>query len=152
MCATPSRVCGMVSGFASLHKLVRQVRAKVRPRALSDTFFLGVSALPPDHEMRTDEQSLRRRTLNRGSRRILPFCFVLYIVAYLDRANVAFAKLAMVADLHFSEEVFGFGAGAFFLGYFVLEIPGAMIVERWGARLWMARILITWGLLTVLVG
>ena len=76
--------------------------------------------------------------------RILPFVFLLYIIAYLDRANVAFAKLSMSADLGFSEAVFGFGAGIFFLGYFLLEIPGALIVERWSARRWIARILVSW--------
>jgi len=84
--------------------------------------------------------------------RILPLIFVLYLVAYLDRSNVAFAKLAMSADLDFSDAVFGFGAGVFFIGYLLLEIPGALIVERWGARWWFARILVTWGICTVLVG
>jgi MFS transporter, ACS family, tartrate transporter len=84
--------------------------------------------------------------------RILPFVFLLYIIAYLDRANVAFAKLSMSADLGFSEAVFGFGAGIFFLGYFLLEIPGALIVEQWSARRWIARILLSWGLFTILVG
>src|SRR5438034_1379316 len=84
--------------------------------------------------------------------RILPFVFLLYIVAYLDRANVAFAKLSMTADLQFSEAVYGFGAGIFFLGYLLLEIPGALIVERWSARRWFARILVSWGLCTVLIG
>ena len=85
-------------------------------------------------------------------RRLIPFLFVLYIIAYLDRANVAFAKLPMSADLGFSEAVFGLGAGIFFLGYILLEIPGALIVERWSARIWIARIMITWGICTVLVG
>lgn len=85
------------------------------------------------------------------ARRILPYFFLLYIVAYLDRANVAFAKLSMAPDLGFSEAVYGAGAGIFFLGYFLLEIPGALIVERWSARLWISRILITWGICTVLV-
>jgi ACS family tartrate transporter-like MFS transporter len=84
--------------------------------------------------------------------RILPFVFLLYIIAYLDRANVAFAKVPMSADLGFSEAVFGFGAGIFFLGYFLLEIPGALIVEHWSARRWIARILISWGFCTILVG
>ena len=84
--------------------------------------------------------------------RILPFVFVLYIIAYLDRANVAFAKVPMSADLGFSEAVFGFGAGIFFLGYFLLEIPGALIVEHWSARRWIARILVSWGVCTILVG
>src|SRR5262249_18913947 len=84
--------------------------------------------------------------------RILPFVFVLYIVNYLDRANIAFAKLSMSEELGFSEEVFGTGAGIFFFGYLALEIPGALIVERWSARRWFARILISWGLCTALVG
>src|SRR4029453_4062615 len=84
--------------------------------------------------------------------RIVPFLFVLYIIAYLDRANVAFAKLPMSSDLGFSEAVFGLGAGIFYLGYFLFEIPGALIVERWSARIWLARIMITWGLCTVFVG
>src|SRR5712692_10708214 len=92
------------------------------------------------------------RARRKMSRRILPYFFILYIIAYMDRANVTFAKLSMVADLKFSEAVFGTGAGIFFLGYFLLEIPGALIVEKWSARLWMARILVTWGLFTVLVG
>ncbi|MBI3667636.1 MAG: MFS transporter [Acidobacteria bacterium] len=96
--------------------------------------------------------SLATRTPARIRRRILPFVFLLYIVAYLDRANVAFAKMPMTADLHFSEAVFGFGAGIFFIGYLLLEIPGALIVERWSARKWMSRILLTWGLTTVLIG
>jgi ACS family tartrate transporter-like MFS transporter len=85
-------------------------------------------------------------------RHIIPYVFLLYIVAYLDRANVAFAKMPMMADLRFSEAVFGFGAGIFFIGYLALEIPGAIIVERWSARKWMARILVSWGLCTVLIG
>lgn len=85
-------------------------------------------------------------------RRLIPFLFVLYIIAYLDRANVAFAKLPMSADLGFSEAVFGLGAGIFYAGYILLEIPGALIVERWSARIWMARIMVTWGLCTILVG
>src|ERR1700739_3564457 len=84
----------------------------------------------------------------RISRRILPLLFVLYIVSYLDRANIAFAKLSMTADLHFSDAVFGFGAGLFFLGYMVLGIPSALIAERWGGRMLLSRILIAWGILT----
>ena len=80
--------------------------------------------------------------------RVLPLVFVLYIVSYLDRANVGFAKLRMSHDLHFSESVFGFGIGIFFVGYLFLEIPGALLVERWSARKWFARILITWGFIS----
>ena len=82
--------------------------------------------------------------------RILPLVFVIYIVAYLDRANVGFAKLRMAKDLQFSEAVFGFGFGIFFIGYLILEIPGALLVERWSARKWFARILISWGFISAL--
>src|SRR5215831_14982174 len=84
--------------------------------------------------------------------RILPLVFVIYLVAFLDRANVAYAKLTMSADLGFSEAVYGFGAGIFFVGYLLLEIPGALIVEKWGGRRWFARILISWGICAALVG
>ncbi len=92
------------------------------------------------------------RTRKKIAWRILPFIFVLYIISYLDRANVGFAKLSMQEDLKFSELAFALGAGIFFIGYLVLEIPGALIVERGSARKWFARILITWGFCTVLVG
>lgn len=90
--------------------------------------------------------ALRRKV----ARRILPLVFLLYIVSYLDRANVGFAKLRMAEDLQFSEEVFGFGIGIFFIGYLILEIPGALLVERWSAKRWFARILITWGFISAL--
>ena len=82
--------------------------------------------------------------------RVLPLVFLIYFIAYLDRANVGFAKLRMAGDLDFSEEVFGLGFGIFFIGYLLLEIPGALIVERWSARKWFARILISWGVISAL--
>ena len=85
-------------------------------------------------------------------RRILPFVFLLYITSYLDRANVAFAKMPMSADLGFSEAVYGFGAGIFFIGYLLFGIPGAMLVELRSASKWIARMLIAWGCCTVLAG
>ena len=91
-----------------------------------------------------DVPALRRKV----AWRILPLVFLLYIISYLDRANVAFAKLRMGEALDFSDEVFGFGIGVFFIGYLFLEIPGALLVERWSARKWFARILITWGLIS----
>src|SRR2546428_79316 len=97
-------------------------------------------------------KSLEERTMRKVRRRILPVLFTLYAIAYLDRANVAFAKLTMTVDLGFSEAVFGFGAGVFFIGYLLLEIPGALIVQRWGGRLWFTRILVTWGFCTILIG
>jgi MFS transporter, ACS family, tartrate transporter len=77
---------------------------------------------------------------------ILPLVFVMYIVNYLDRANVSFAKAPMSKELNFTEGIYGIGAGIFFVGYLAFEIPGALIVERYGARRWMTRILISWGL------
>lgn len=84
--------------------------------------------------------------------RILPFLWLLYVVAFLDRVNVAYAALEMSHDLGFSDRVFGLGAGIFFIGYVLLEIPGALIVERWSARLWITRIMVTWGIITICVG
>src|SRR6266850_787332 len=79
--------------------------------------------------------------------RLLPLLFICYVIAYVDRANVAIAKLTMTRDLPgFDNAVIGFGAGVFFVGYFLLEIPGTLIVERWSARKWIARIMITWGI------
>jgi MFS transporter, ACS family, tartrate transporter len=96
----------------------------------------------------TVEQSARRRI----ARRLLPFLWLLYAIAFLDRVNVAYAALEMSHDLGFSDRVFGAGAGMFFIGYVLLEIPGAVIVERWSARRWIARIMVSWGVITVLVG
>jgi MFS transporter, ACS family, tartrate transporter len=82
----------------------------------------------------------------------MPFLFSLFIVAYLDRANVGFAALRMSRELGFSDSVFGFGGGIFFLGYFLLEIPGTVLVEVWSARKWIARIMLTWGFLASATG
>ena len=91
------------------------------------------------------------RARRRVAWRLLPFLFILYIIAFLDRVNVGYAGLEMARDLAFSDRVFGLGAGIFSIGYFIFEIPGALIVERWSARRWIARILITWGAVTILV-
>jgi MFS transporter, ACS family, tartrate transporter len=99
----------------------------------------------------TTAPDVAQRARRRIARRLLPFLFLLYVIAFLDRMNVGAAALQMPHDLGFSEGVIGFGAGIFFLGYFLLEIPGALIVERWGARRWIARIMITWGMMTVLM-
>jgi len=96
--------------------------------------------------------SLEWNTRRRIAVRLLPFLWFLYMIAFLDRVNVAYAALEMSHDLRFSDQVFGLGAGIFFVGYVLLEIPGALIVEHWSARLWIARIMITWGIITVLVG
>ena len=83
--------------------------------------------------------------------RLLPLCFICYVIAYVDRANVAIAKLTMTRELAgFDNAVIGFGAGVFFIGYFLLEIPGTLIIERWSARKWLARIMVTWGVMAAL--
>ncbi|HEX8096927.1 MAG TPA: MFS transporter [Pyrinomonadaceae bacterium] len=84
--------------------------------------------------------------MRKVTRRLIPFLFLLYIVAYLDRVNVGFAQLQMKGALGFDEVVYGFGAGVFFVGYFLFEIPSNLILERVGARVWIARIMVVWGL------
>src|SRR5258705_24150 len=80
--------------------------------------------------------------------RVIPLCFISYVIAYVDRSNVAIAKLTMTRDLPgFDNAVIGFGAGVFFIGYFLLEIPGTLLVEQWSARKWISRIMITWGIM-----
>ncbi|HTD22255.1 MAG TPA: MFS transporter [Terriglobales bacterium] len=93
-------------------------------------------------------ESARRRI----ARRLLPYLFFLYIIAYLDRVNLSYASLEMSGALGFTAEIIGFGAGIFFIGYFLLEIPGAILVERWSARAWIARIMISWGIVAMLTG
>jgi len=87
-------------------------------------------------------------TLSRVSRRLIPFLFLLYVAAYLDRINVGFAQLQMKSALGFSDTVYGFGAGIFFIGYFLFEVPSNLVLARIGARVWIARIMITWGLVS----
>src|SRR5215813_8760782 len=78
--------------------------------------------------------------------RLLPFAVLSYILAYIDRINVSFAGLTMQGDLKLSATEFGFGLGTFFLGYFIFEVPSNVIMEKIGARIWIARIMITWGI------
>ncbi|MFO0836879.1 MAG: MFS transporter, partial [Phycisphaerae bacterium] len=88
-----------------------------------------------------------RATMAAVTRRLIPFLFVLYVVAFLDRVNVGFAALEMNEDLGFSAAVYGFGAGIFFIGYALFEVPSNLLLARMGARRWIARIMITWGVL-----
>jgi len=92
------------------------------------------------------------RARRRVAFRLLPFVFLIYVVNYIDRVNVSFANLRMSADLGFSDRVYGLGVGMFYLTYVLFEIPGAIIVERWSARKWIARIMISWGVVTILTG
>lgn len=99
---------------------------------------------------KTDEidRSQENFTYRKIAIRIIPILMICYVVAYLDRVNVGFAKLQMAEDLGFSETVYGLGAGLFFIGYFFFEVPSNMLLHKVGARIWIARILITWGLLS----
>lgn len=108
-------------------------------------------ALTPDARLRqtsTNTQLSESALLARVRRRLIPFMFLLYIVSYLDRINIGFAAVQMNRDLGLSPAVYGFGAGVFFIGYFLFEVPSNLIMERVGARLWIARIMITWGLIS----
>ncbi len=96
--------------------------------------------------------AVAERARRRITRRLLPYLLLLYLIAYIDRTNISVAKLQMLGDLKFTDEIIGLGAGIFFLGYFLLEIPGTLIVERWSARKWIARIMISWGFVATLMG
>lgn len=85
---------------------------------------------------------------NKIAWRLMPILFVGYIIAYLDRVNVGFAKLQMMGDLKFSDSVYGLGAGIFFVGYFLFEVPSNIILHKMGARVWLCRVLVTWGIVS----
>ena len=91
---------------------------------------------------------LATATLRKISQRLIPFLFLLYVIAWLDRVNVGFAALQMNSDLKFSSAAFGLGSGIFFAGYCLFEVPSNIILERVGARLWIARIMVSWGLIS----
>src|ERR1700735_4635807 len=91
---------------------------------------------------------LERQTMSRVARRLLPLLLACYFVAYLDRVNVGFASLTMNKALGFTSAVYGFGGGIFFLGYFIFEVPSNVLLSKVGARRWIARILVTWGLIS----
>jgi MFS transporter, ACS family, tartrate transporter len=93
-------------------------------------------------------QDVASITLRKVTLRLIPFLFLLYIVAWLDRVNVGFAGLQMNADLGFSSAAFGFGSGVFFLGYCLFEVPSNLVLHRVGARRWIARIMISWGVIS----
>ena len=92
--------------------------------------------------------ALEQRTIAKVSRRLVPFLMLCYFVAYLDRVNVGFASLEMNKDLGISATAFGFGAGIFFFSYFIFEVPSNLALERFGARKWIARIMLSWGVLS----
>jgi len=103
----------------------------------------GAGTLPPQSTSAFEEATYRKVTW-----RLVPFLLLCYVVAYLDRVNVGFAKLQMLNDLKFSETIYGLGAGIFFIGYFLFEVPSNVILHRVGARIWIARIMISWGIIS----
>ena len=109
---------------------------------------LAVDATPARN---ADVDGVRERVPRRVALRLLPFLFLLYVVAFLDRMNVGAAALQMPQDLGFSDQVLGLGAGIFFLGYFLLQIPGALAAEHWSARRWISAVMFLWGILTVVM-
>ena len=100
---------------------------------------MNASAVTPEFE---------QATFGKVASRLIPFLFLCYIVAFLDRVNVGFAKLQMAGDLQFSDAVYGFGAGIFFIGYFIFEIPSNVLLHKVGAGRWIARIMVTWAVLS----
>jgi MFS transporter, ACS family, tartrate transporter len=91
---------------------------------------------------------LEKRVMRKISLRIVPFIMLLYFIAFIDRVNIGFAALTMNKDMGFSPALFGLGAGIFFLGYFLFEVPSNLLLEKFGARLWIARVMITWGIVS----
>jgi len=97
-----------------------------------------------------DERFLEERTVRKVTRRLLPFLFILYVIAFLDRVNFGYAALGMNSALGLSAEVFGFLSGIFFIGYLLFEVPSNMILQKIGARIWISRIIISWGIVVII--
>ena len=94
------------------------------------------------------EEEVGRRALAKATRRLIPFLFGIYVVAYLDRVNVSFAQLQLEDDLGFTDTIFGLGAGIFSLGYVVFGVPSNLALARFGAHHWLAAIMVVWGILS----
>lgn len=96
--------------------------------------------------------SFEERTMKKVMYRLIPFLWILYIIAYIDRVNISYAALEMNADLAITAEMYGILSGTFFIAYFLFEVPSNLLMQRYGARIWLARIMITWGLVVVITG
>lgn len=94
------------------------------------------------------ETEIEKRTMRKITLRIVPFIMLLYFIAYIDRVNIGFAALSMKSQLGFTASVLGFGAGIFFWGYFIFEVPSNIILHKVGARIWIARVMVTWGIIS----
>jgi MFS family permease len=108
-----------------------------------------MSVLTGGHILSRDHALNESAVMRRITLRVVPLTVLIYLIAIIDRANVGFAKLQMVSDLHMTEQLYGLASSLFFIGYLSLEIPSALAVHRFGARVWFARILLTWGLFTI---
>src|SRR3954466_2183875 len=102
----------------------------------------------PAPEIVPREATVEASAYSKVTWRLLPFLFLCYVFAYLDRVNVGFAKLQMMSDLGLSEAVYGMGAGVFFAGYLMFEVPSNIVMLKVGARKWITRIMVTWGLIS----
>ncbi|SAK43998.1 major facilitator transporter [Caballeronia glebae] len=109
---------------------------------------LSAAAVSAEFASSDDANSFEAKTYAKVGRRLIPFLMLCYLGAYLDRVNVGFAKLQMLNDLRFSETIYGVGAGIFFLGYFLFEVPSNVILHKVGARNWLARIMLTWAVIS----
>ena len=110
---------------------------------------MAVAQTPSGMQIKNPEtKALETSAYRKVMWRLVPFLFLCYVLAYLDRVNVGFAKLQMLNDLKFSEAAYGLGAGIFFIGYFIFEVPSNLILHKTGARRWIARIMVTWGFLS----
>jgi sugar phosphate permease len=112
---------------------------------------MTASAVARIDDAMTSQTAEADRAYGKVERRIVPFLCIGFMAAYVDRVNVGFAKLQMLSDLRMSETVFGLGAGLFFLGYILCEAPSNLLLIRVGPRTWIARIMLTWGLLSGLM-
>ena len=98
------------------------------------------------------ENSIGHKTIRKLLIRLIPYLFLLYVVAMVDRVNIGFAQLTMNRDLGLGTQQYGIAAGIFFIGYFLFEVPSNLMLHKVGARVWIARILLSWGLLASLTG
>ncbi len=108
----------------------------------------AASPMGGEATLHADSATFETRTYAKVVKRLIPFLMLCYLGAYLDRVNVGFAKLQMLSDLRFSETIYGLGAGIFFLGYFIFEVPSNVILHKVGAKRWLARIMLTWAVIS----
>ena len=129
--------------FSVLLPLPRAVKGEFKNKMMRK-LVMALDVAAPHGELIDEATRLYRKV----TWRLIPFLFACYVAAYLDRVNVGFAKLQMLTDLQFSETVYGLGAGIFFLGYFLFEVPSNIILHKVGARLWIARVMFTWAIIS----